>query len=59
MLEFVEHDDGVIAIVSESGEKIGNFIKVRGIYSLSLNYLVNSHGYLRQMADKLQELNRL
>ncbi|MFA7253806.1 MAG: hypothetical protein WC107_04585 [Patescibacteria group bacterium] len=57
MLEFVEHDDGVIAIVSETGEKMGNFIKVRGIYSLSLNNLVNSHGYLRQMADKLQELN--
>lgn len=60
MLEFVEHEDGIISIVGTDGEciGIGNFIKVKGRYCLSLNYLVDCGGTLRKIADKLDELNK-
>jgi len=58
MLKFIEHEDGVISIVGGDGECIGNLIRVKALRSLSLNYLINSGDMLRQIADKLDELNK-
>ena len=58
MLKFVENeDDSVINIRDERGDSMGDLVVHHGKYNLSLQYLINNPNHLRQIADKLDELN--
>jgi hypothetical protein len=58
MLKFINHEDEtVINILDERGDAVGDFIVNHGKYNLSLLYLINNTSHIRQIADKLDELN--
>lgn len=58
MLEFVDYeDDSTINIRDERGDAVGDLVINGGKYNLSLLYLIKRSDYLRQIADKLDELN--
>ena len=57
MLEFKEHEDGIISIFHDDMGCIGNLIQVKGRRCLSLNYLIDCGDTLRKIAAKLDELN--
>lgn len=59
MLEFIEYiNDSVINIRNECGDMVGDLVFNQGKYGLSLCYLCNNTEHLRQIADKLDELNK-
>lgn len=59
MLRFVEYEnESVITVVDELGDSVGNLIVRNGKYDLNLQYLTNNTNHLRQIADKLDELNK-
>lgn len=57
MLKFIEKDDGVINILDELGDPVGDIIIEKGFYRVSLLFAYGSGKGLHQIADKLDELN--
>lgn len=57
MLEFIVNDDGVVNIIDEAGESVGDIVRRNGVSRVSLQFSYSSSSGLRQIADKLDELN--
>jgi len=57
MLKFEDGGDWEITIKNDAGRRIGDFMLHNGKYTLILSGGINKPEYLRQIADKLDELN--
>lgn len=57
MMNFIEYEDGEIEI-REGSAKIGVLIRYMGRYRLNLLGIYDNSDVLRQIADKLDELNK-
>lgn len=56
-MNFIEYEDGEIEI-REGSAKIGVLIRYMGRYRLNLLGIYDNSDVLRQIADKLDELNK-
>lgn len=57
MLEFKLNDDGVINILDDNGQPIGDIVYRNSVFRVSFQFAYSSATGFRQIADKLDELN--
>lgn len=56
-LQFIEQDDGVINVMDECGDAVGDLVKHNGRFHISFLHTNDNADYLYQIADKLKLLN--
>ncbi|WP_292992568.1 hypothetical protein [Nitrosomonas sp.] len=56
-LQFIEQDDGVINVMDECGDAVGDLVKHNGRFHISFLHTNDNADYLYQIADKLKQLN--